>query len=295
MTSQRWPEHQRLQPGRPPVWLATPPRPYAPPPPIDWKSWCRAAERKRRAWDRARPVATGAAANGNGSEQGAHGNGDGNANGDGDGDGRATAVAPPPPPPPPRRLPREYLARVTWASFRMEGIELSEREVTDAMAPGPAHRALRPRQGQRVRNHMAILRGIECHARRGQPLSACSVVRWYTTISCGLTSAQLDEESFSRLDGAVRQINCPSLNLRPAIEDVARRYHELIVNPVVPSFNGILARLLLDCHLCRCGLPPALFDPVQDRSLPADVPNLLRRLLDRIIESYEALLASTGA
>ena len=94
------------------------------------------------------------------------------------------------------------------------------------------------------------------------------------------------------LDGAVRQINCPSLNLRPAVEDVARRYHELIVNPVVPSFNGILARLLLDCHLYRCGLPPALFNPAQDRNLPADVPNLLRRLLDRIIESYEALLAA---
>src|SRR3954452_11868844 len=220
MTSQRWHEHQRLQPGRPPVWLATPPPPHPPPPPIDWKSWCRTAERKRRAWDRARPVATNAPANEIGSEEGTHGNGDGSANGDAD--GRATAVAPPPP-----RLPREYLARVTWASFRMEGIELSEREVTDAMAPGPAHRALRPRQGQRVRNHMAILRRIECHVRRGQPLNARSVVRWYTTISCGLTSAQLDEESFSRLDGAVRQINCPSLNLRPAVEDVAKRYHEL--------------------------------------------------------------------
>ena len=157
MTSQRWHEHQRLQPGRPPVWLATPPRAYPPPPPIDWKSWCRTAERKRRAWDRARHVATGAsAANGSGIEADAHGNGDGN----GSGDDRATAVAPPQPPPP--RLPREYLARVTWASFQMEGIELSEREVTDALAPGPAHRALRPRQGQRVRNHMAILRRIEC-------------------------------------------------------------------------------------------------------------------------------------
>src|SRR3954454_14095474 len=91
ITSQRWHAHQRLQPGRPPVWLATPPRPYPPPPPIDWKSWCRTAERKRRAWDRARPVATNAPANEIGSEEGTHGNGDGSANGDAD--GRATAVA----------------------------------------------------------------------------------------------------------------------------------------------------------------------------------------------------------
>src|SRR6476661_10124783 len=98
MTSQRWPEHQRLQPGRPPVWLASPPRPYPPPPPIDWKSWCRTAERKRRAWDRARSVPTSAVGNGNGSEPDAPGNGDGistgTGTGDGDGDGRATAVVP---------------------------------------------------------------------------------------------------------------------------------------------------------------------------------------------------------
>src|SRR4051794_15811026 len=111
MTSQRWHEHQRLQPGRPPVWLATPPRAYPPPPPIDWKSWCRTAERKRRAWDRAGHVAAVGNGNGNVAEVGAHGNGDGNGNGNGNGDDRTTAVAAPPPP----RLPREYLARVTWA------------------------------------------------------------------------------------------------------------------------------------------------------------------------------------
>lgn len=290
MTSHRWHDHQRLQPGRPPVWLATPPRAYPPPQPIDWKTWCRTAERKRRAWARSRPDSR-AGATGPANDAGANGNGaNGNgANGNGEGERHGDVTALPPP------LPREYLARVTRASFQLEGIDVSEREVSDALAPGPAHRALRPRQGQRVRNHVAILRRIECQARRRQPLSARSVVRWYTSISCGLTSAQLDDESFSRLDGAVRQINCPSLNLRPAVEDVARRYHELIVNPVVPSFNGILARLLLDCHLNRCGLPPALFNPAEDRNLPADVPNLLRRLLDRIIESYEALLAGAGA
>jgi hypothetical protein len=258
--------HQRL---RPPHWpelpALDPPRPLPPVRPasarVDWKAWLRALERKRRLLARRN---------------------------DEPGDVQAL----------PHYLgtdDRQYLARVTRVSFEMDGIESADHELTEALAPGAARKPFRSRQAQRLRNHIAILRRIGLLMRHCQPLDPGIVVRWYTSISCGLSSAQLDEPTLSRLGRVVRQINSPHLNVRPALEEIARLYVELTSDPIVPSFNGILARLLLGCHLGRCGLPPVLFDPKRDRPRPDSATNQLARLLEMVQESYDALLAGCRA
>jgi hypothetical protein len=186
---------------------------------------------------------------------------------------------------------RQYLARVTRVSFEMDGIESADHELSEALAPGANRKPFRSRQAQRLRNHIAILRRIGLLMRHCQPLDPGIVVRWYTSISCGLSSAQLDEPTLSRLARVVRQINSPHLNVRPALEEIARLYVELTADPIVPSFNGILVRLLLGCHLGRCGLPPVLFDPKRDRPRPDSATYQLARLLEMVQESYDALLA----
>ena len=130
--------------------------------------------------------------------------------------------------------------------------------------------------------------------RKGQALTARAVVRWYTSISCGLSSAQLAENALARLDGVVQRVNSPPLNLRQAIEGTAKLHFDLLAEPVFPGFGGILARLLLACQLGRCGLPPVLFDPARDRHPPADSTSLLQRLLDRVQRSCDALLTPGG-
>lgn len=94
-----------------------------------------------------------------------------------------------------------------------------------------------------------------------------------------------------RLQAVAGRISSPRLRLQPAIQDVARVHSRLIADPVVPSFNGILARLMLCYHLGRCGLPPVMFDPVADRPLLTEESALLPRLMDLIDVSYSVLLA----
>lgn len=185
-----------------------------------------------------------------------------------------------------------YYLAATDASFRLEGLNLPAGDVADALARGgAAARAFRSRQQQRVRNHVAILRHLEHLLRRGATLRSADVVRWYTSIACGLSTTRLDEPTTSRLEGLVRQLNSPHLRLRPAIQEIARLHRQVLTDPVVPSFNGILARLLLRYHLGRCGLPPVLFVPNQDAGWMLDEPRLLARLLDLIHHTYAALLA----
>lgn len=75
------------------------------------------------------------------------------------------------------------------------------------------------------------------------------------------------------------------------MEETANLYLELLRDPIVPSFNGILSRLLLGCQLGRCGFPPVLFDPSRDRARPGSPTALLPRLLEMVEESYDALAA----
>ena len=189
---------------------------------------------------------------------------------------------------------RYYLV-ATDASFRLDGLDLPGADLAAALDPAGRARAFRSRQQQRVRNHVAILRHLETLLRRGGTLKSADVVRWYTSVASGLSTTQFDEPTAARLDAVVRQINSPHLRLRPAVQGIARLHRQMLADPVVPSFNGILARLLLRYHLGRCGLPPVMFVPEMDKGLNLlDEQRLLYRLLELIDESYAALLSKDG-
>lgn len=220
---------------------------------IDWDDWVRATERKRRL------LARGA------------------------GGGGGERQHPP--------LPADFFARSTAASFRLDGLGATDRELAEALSPGTAGKAFRSRPSQRIRNHVAVLRHVETILRRGRPLQPDLVVRWYTSISCGLSTTRLDDPTHQRLAEVVTHVNSPQMRLRPAIEDIAQLHHRLLTDPFVPAFNGILARLILHYHLGRCGLPIVVFDPAVDQTPFRDASHLLRRLMELLGQRYDGLLA----
>ena len=186
-----------------------------------------------------------------------------------------------------------YYLEATDASFRLDGLALSTADLSAALARGSTAKTHpRSRQQQRARNHVAILRHLERLLSNAGALKSDDVVRWYTSIACGLSTEPLDEPTASRLEGIVRQINSPHLRLAPAIQGIARLHRQMLADPVVPSFNGILARLLLRYHLGRCGLPPVVFNPEHDGAVMNDEQKLLSRMLDRIEQAYEAILST---
>jgi hypothetical protein len=187
-------------------------------------------------------------------------------------------------------LSAEYFAAATLSSFQLEGIQINPSEVTEAMTRGWSGRELGSRTSQRIRNHVAILRRIESSLRAGAAITSQTVVRWYTSISCGLSLASLDETNMVRLDNVVRRMNCPQFRLQPAITEIARVHVQLNADPLVPSFSGILNRLLLQYHLGRCGLPRVTFNPAVDSSLLKDEPRLLKRILELVDSAYEMMV-----
>jgi hypothetical protein len=188
-----------------------------------------------------------------------------------------------------RGLPAEYFGYATYASFKLDGMDVTEPQVTQAIARA-ARRDFRPRQVQRLRNHTALLYRLESSIRLGEFLKPPAIVRWYTSVSCGLSTTSLDDSAMNRLDALVRRINSPQLRLQSAVQEIARLHTQLIADPIVPGFGGILARLLLRYHLGRCGLPPVLFDPATDAPVIASETRLLGRLLEMIDASYNMLL-----
>ena len=188
----------------------------------------------------------------------------------------------------------QLLARFTVASFRMEDMAIGPEDVQGALARAANRGQLRSGFRLRIRNHIAILRHIELMNRRRQELTVPVVVRWYTSIGCGLAMAGLDYARSRHLEQHLRQINSPQLRLWPAVDQVAQMHVHLLSDPVFPGFNGILARLLLQYHLARCQLAPVLFDAEQDRATCASATALALRLLELIDESYAVLLASTA-
>jgi hypothetical protein len=186
--------------------------------------------------------------------------------------------------------PDEFVAEATWASFVIDGIDVGRDEVLEALAPNGTNRpALRAPQARRLRNHAAILRQIEGALRQGAALSADDVMRWYTGVGAGLPMTALDPAAAARLDEVVRRANSPQLRLRAAVREVAAAYVRLLADPVVPSFNGILARLLLHYHLGRCGLPGVVFEPTVDGGTRS-AAEWAGRLVELLEESYERLL-----
>ncbi|MGE5610602.1 MAG: hypothetical protein ACM359_15235 [Bacillota bacterium] len=191
-------------------------------------------------------------------------------------------------------LPKQLLVDLTVSSFRMDHLRISEREVGEAFGCGAEGRAFRIRPILRIRNHAAILIHMDRMVRRGQELRAETAVRWYTSISCGLSTAQVEASQLERLEACLRRMNVPRLRLRAAVAEIAGVHVELLRDPVFPGFNGIVARLLLQYHLGRCGLPPVVFDAERDRGGMAEQETLVPRLMRLIAESCRGLVGKVN-
>lgn len=187
-------------------------------------------------------------------------------------------------------LPADFLLRFTECSFRLENLSISPPDAQFALSRSADRRGLRPPQILRIRNHLAILRWIERAVLHRLELKLPAVLRWYTSISCGLSIATVDLSRVDRLEQAIRRINSPQLRLLPAMQEIAATHVQLLADPIFPGFNGILARLLLQYHLGRCQLPPVVLDPETDRPCLRSPTTLLPRLAELIERSYDALL-----
>jgi hypothetical protein len=185
-----------------------------------------------------------------------------------------------------RTVSEDYFVMATLSSFQLEGIPLNQSQIADAMTRGWGGKPFRSRTSQRIRSHVAILRRIERSLRTGASITSQTVLQWYTSISCGLSLAALDKSTMARLENVVRRINSPQFRLQPAITEIAHVHVQLNSDPLVPSFNGILARLLLEYHLGRCGLPRVTLDPSADSTVLKDEPRLLKRILELVDAAY---------
>jgi hypothetical protein len=168
----------------------------------------------------------------------------------------------------------------------MDGLPLSATEYRAALAGGAA-RTCRTRSAQRVRNHVAILCRVESLLRQGRRLQRADVIRWYTSIAGGLSAGGIADGMIGRLDRIVSAVNSPRLRFWPAVKEVAALHVDLLADPFVPGFNGILARLLLRYHMGRCGLPAVIFDPENDPPRLTSVTKLEPRLLELIAQHYD--------
>lgn len=182
------------------------------------------------------------------------------------------------------------LARITESSFILEGIALHPDEVGDALATRSRKRGVRSPIAQRIRNHVAILEGIERALRAGQSLRLPVVLRWYTMLGNGLSTTTPAVERLARLEQVIRRINFPHLRLQPALGEITRVHVESLADPLVPSFHGIVARLMLHYHLGRCGLCGVIFDPRTDRTHLLNENWLAAHLLELLDQSYDLLL-----
>jgi hypothetical protein len=189
-----------------------------------------------------------------------------------------------------RQFSLSFLLGMTSVSFRLDGVEVSDAEAGESLTASPRRNRVRSRLGQRLRNHLAILRHIQRLLTAGQALTVQTVVRWYTSVSCGLSTSALSTATMDRISAVVSRMSSPRLRLQPAVQEVAHLHAQLMVDPLVPSFNGIMTRLLLCYHLGRCGLPPVMFDPLIDGKVLADEAKLLPRLMDLIDQSYSLML-----
>ena len=192
------------------------------------------------------------------------------------------------------RLPPSLAIAFTAASFTLEGLAVDRADVAAASRPivrCDSHKSgrsdspgtskcLRSRSSARLRNHLAILQTITRRA-RDRKLQSADVLRWYTRVSSGLCTSAPSIKTMQRLEAVVDRVNTRRARLQPALTQIADLYCELMDQPIFPSFNGIVARLLLCAHLARAGLPPAVFDPLRDAQLldPTQCATRLRTLL----------------
>jgi hypothetical protein len=184
-----------------------------------------------------------------------------------------------------------YLAEATFVSFHLDGLDVAEPEVHAALTTARPRHAMRSRTYQRLRNHAALLHHVDQAVRHAEPIELPQVIRWYASISCGLCPADLAAGPLHRLDELLQRINSPELRPAAAVQEAARWHAAVLADPLVPSFNGILARLLLRYHLGRCNLPPVLFHPDTPRAALATPKLLLPLLMEQLDHSFDVLQA----
>ena len=162
-------------------------------------------------------------------------------------------------------MPRPFLIDATHASFRIEGINASLEQVARAIGHQQRVRAFRSPLSHRIRAHASILRCCERLISTDRPLRGDHVVRWYTGLSAGVTSTPIESVDVrSRVESIVSRLNAPTSRLSSAIAEAVTLYHDLLRDPVVPGYNGIVARLMLNLQLGRSGLLPVIIDPAGD-------------------------------
>jgi len=164
---------------------------------------------------------------------------------------------------------RRLVAEATAGSFRLGGIQI-QAEVVRSTISHHSFGHLRSRLQQRIRNHAGIFYQIERQLRLHVPLKVEGVIQWYTRLSAGLSTTMLAEPKVERLSQIVERINSPHPRVGPALNEIADTYFATTRDILIPSFGGILARLLLHYHLGRCGLRPVVLDG-------PDAPQLLER------------------
>jgi hypothetical protein len=182
-------------------------------------------------------------------------------------------------------MPRPFLVDATSASFRIDGIPVTVGQVTRALGHRQSVRAFRSSLSHRLRMHAAILCGLERLLANDAPLQSGHLMSWYAGLSAGHGTAVGVAEDARRAAAIVARVNAPTPRLAAAIPEVVALYTEVIGNPIVPSYNGIVARLLMHVHLGRCGLLPVIVEPPDDgfarRALDAAT------LLDLLARRYD--------
>jgi len=184
---------------------------------------------------------------------------------------------------------RPFVEKATHVSFELEGIVLPPGSVRAGLCGKSGRVQMRPRMVQRIRSHGAVLLQIERMIKSRRSTNVLGLVGWYTTFSAGLCSAGLDEQSMRALSDVVHRINTPPHRVQAVIDEAARLHVQLLREPAVPSFPGILARLVLHAQLGRCGLPPVIFDPAVDRAAfekPAELAARITKLIERAYASH---------
>ena len=176
-------------------------------------------------------------------------------------------------------VPAVHLTAVSRASFCLDGIDISPRNAQAAVDNDSGGRTLGSRHAQRMRGHVAILRRIERLGRRQVALLPGEVFRWHAALACGLPTAVPDAALNTRLTDVCFRLATPHRRMVPAIEEAARLYADLLIDPLFPNFNGILARLLLAYALARSGLPPVVFDAERDTDVEMATPRRLQELI----------------
>lgn len=188
----------------------------------------------------------------------------------------------------PRRdwsLPRPFLVDATSASFRIDGIPVTVEQVTRALGHQQAVRAFRSPLSNRLRAHAAILRCIERIVAADKPLRATHLYRWYAGLSAGLSAGAGIGDDAGRASEVVARANLPTSRLSTALADVLQLYDDIMSRPIVPSYNGIIARLVLNLHLGRCGLLPVIVEPGEESFARGQLDE--RTLLHLLARRYE--------